>query len=71
MKVLGLGGSDHDISSCIVDEGIIKVAIEDERVSRCKYAIGSNLLLGKSRKYCYKALDIKGVEIDKVVIDDI
>lgn len=71
MKILGLGGSDHDISACIVENGMIKVAIEDERISRCKYAIGSNLLLGKSRKYCYNALEIKSNEVDKVVIDDI
>lgn len=71
MRVLGLGGSDHDIAASIVEDGKIRVAIEDERVSRFKYAIGSNLLLGKSRKYCYNALGIKSTDIDRVVIDDI
>ncbi len=33
---LGLGGSDHDIAACIVSNGKIAVAIEDERVSRKK-----------------------------------
>jgi carbamoyltransferase len=36
--VLGLGGSNHDFSAAIVDEGAIKVAIEDERVQRIKQA---------------------------------
>lgn len=71
MKVLGLGGSDHDVASCIVEQGKIMVAIEDERISRCKYAIGSNLLYGLSRKYCYDALGINLKDIDQVVIDDI
>lgn len=71
MYVLGLGGSDHDIATCIVQDGKILTAIEDERISRFKYAIGSNLLLGKSRKYCYKANGLSSSNMDKVVIDDI
>ncbi len=68
---LGLGGSDHDIAACIVSNGKIAVAIEDERVSRKKYAIGSNLLVGKSRKYCYQALNIDKSKIQDVYVDDI
>lgn len=71
MRVLGLGGSDHDIASCIVQDGKIIAAIEDERISRLKYAIGSNLILGLSRKYCYSAEGLNGSNMDKVVIDDI
>lgn len=35
--VLGLGGSNHDFSAAIVEEGTIRVAIEDERVQRVKW----------------------------------
>jgi carbamoyltransferase len=35
--VLGLGGSDHDFSAAIVEDGIIRFAIEDERVQRIKH----------------------------------
>jgi carbamoyltransferase len=35
--VLGLGGSNHDFSAAIIDEGTIAVAIEDERVQRVKW----------------------------------
>jgi carbamoyltransferase len=34
--VFGVGGSNHDFSAAIVDEGRVKVAIEDERVQRVK-----------------------------------
>lgn len=71
MRVLGLGGSDHDIASCIVEDGKLVIAIEDERISRLKYAIGSNLILGLSRKYCYSAMNLKGSDMDKIIIDDI
>jgi carbamoyltransferase len=36
--VLGLGGSNHDFSAAIVDNGAIQVAIEDERIQRIKQA---------------------------------
>ncbi len=36
--VLGLGGSNHDFSAAIVDEGSIAVAVEDERIQRIKKA---------------------------------
>lgn len=36
--VLGLGGSNHDFSAAIVSDGLIAVAIEDERVQRVKQA---------------------------------
>lgn len=71
MRVLGLGGSDHDVASCIVQDGKIVSAIEDERISRYKYAIGSNLLYGLSRKYCYEKINISPKDIDKIIIDDI
>lgn len=39
MNVMGLGGSLHDFSACIVNEQGIQVAIEDERITRVKHGI--------------------------------
>jgi len=71
MKILGIGGSDHDVASCIVENGEIKIAIEEERISRDKYALGTNLLLGLSRKYCLKELNLSIKDMDAIVVDDI
>jgi len=71
MNILGIGGSDHDVASCIVENGKIKIAIEEERISRDKYALKTNLLLGLSRKYCLKALNLSVKEIDAIFVDDI
>lgn len=70
MVILGVGGSDHDIASCIIADGKLRVAIEEERVSRKKYALGSNLLFGLSRKYCLDVMGLRLEEVDKVIGDD-
>jgi carbamoyltransferase len=49
---LGLGGSNHDYAACIVRDGKVAVAIEEERLSGNKYAVGDNSLFLRSRKYC-------------------
>ena len=38
MYILGLGGSLHDFSACLVQDNKIVVAIEDERISRVKHS---------------------------------
>ncbi len=40
MKILGIGGSSHDYSFCIVNNGVIEVAVEEERFSRERHATG-------------------------------
>ena len=40
MLVLGIGGSSHDFSYCLVEDGIIKLCIDEERISREKHALG-------------------------------
>lgn len=44
MYILGLGGSLHDFSACLVKDGEIAVAIEEERITRVKHAIDKPLL---------------------------
>lgn len=73
MIVLGLGGSNHDFSSCIVKDGIILSMIEDERITRKKYGIGLGIELGKgySRKYCLNEANVTLEEVDLIVANDI
>ncbi len=70
MLVLGLGGSNHDFSACLVRDGEVRVAIEEERLARVKYSVGVNALFHEGWRYC---LDTEGVELDEldaVVADD-
>jgi carbamoyltransferase len=71
MYILGLGGSDHDLSACLLKGDQIAYAIEEERVTRKKYGFYSNLLLGHSRNYCLEAEGIKTNDVDLIVVDSI
>lgn len=44
MYILGLGGSLHDFSACLMRDDEILVAIEEERITRQKHAINKNEL---------------------------
>lgn len=63
MYVLGLGGSNHDFSACIVRNGEIKCAVEEERLCGIKRSIGFNPMLGTSAAYC---MDIEGIRDDQI-----
>ena len=73
MRVLGLGGSNHDFSACIVQDGEVLNMIEDERITRKKYGMGLGISLAKgfSRKYCLQQLHLTMEDIDLVVGNDI
>lgn len=70
MWVMGLGGSDHDTSACIVHDGLVTCAIEEERLTRKRHNLGGNLLLGVGRKYCYATVGHGADTMDYVVVDD-
>ncbi len=38
MVVLGIGGGLHDLSACLVEDGRLRVAIEQERLTRLKHS---------------------------------
>lgn len=61
MQILGVGGSNHDYSACIVSGAGIDVAIEDERLSRIRH--GSTHWAYQpghiAAKTCLKWLDCK------------
>lgn len=65
MYILGLGGSNHDFSACLVKDGEIRCMIEDERITRKKNGKGLGLELAKgfSCKYC---LGVEGIDLDQV-----
>lgn len=71
MNILGLGGSGHDWSSCLLTKDQRMVMIDEERITRMKYGIGTNLLAAESRKYCLKALNLKSGDVDCVVTCDL
>lgn len=73
MRVLGLGGSNHDFSTCIVQDGEVLNMIEDERITRKKYGagLGVSLAKGYSRTYCLQQLQLSIEDIDLIVGNDI
>jgi len=40
VRVLGLGGSHHDFCACVVVDGKVVSAVEEERLTRVKLAFG-------------------------------
>ena len=73
MKILGLGGSNHDFSACVTENDKILYMIEDERITRKKHAknLGASLSQGFSRKYCLTKTGLDMSEIDLIVANDI
>lgn len=73
MKVLGLGGSSHDFSACLVIDGEVKVAIEEERITRKKHSINSanSLFRCHAVDYCLDYEKLKIEDIDIIVGNDI
>lgn len=73
MYVLGLGGSNHGFSACLLKDGKIVNMISDERITRKKYGLGLGLSLGQgfSRNYCMDMEKITLNDIDKIVGNDI
>jgi carbamoyltransferase len=72
MWVLGVGGSNHDFSSAVVHNGMIAVAIEDERLQRVKNAEHSwHSNPGRdAATYCLSTLGIKIENLDGVFYSD-
>jgi len=70
---LGLGGSDHDFSAALMRDCDIRVAIEQERVSRRKHglALWYESPYAESIDYCLNAEGISMSDIDLVVANDL
>ena len=70
--ILALGGSDHDFSAALVRGGDVRVAIEQERLSRKKHSILSWYLppVQQAIDYCLAAEGISLSDIGVVVTSD-
>ncbi len=73
MKILGLGGSSHDFSACLVIDGEVKVAIEEERITRKKHSINNvnGLFRCHAVDYCLEHESMTIDDVDIIVGNDI
>ncbi len=62
--VLGINAYDHDVSACLLKDGVIVCAIEKERITRQKHATG---FYDEVVDYCLEAEGIKISDLDMVV----
>ena len=68
-NVLGVGGSIHDFSSCLLFGNKV-IAIEDERLSRVRYGINNEDPCILSTKYCMEKSGLFNQNIDVIVAND-
>ena len=66
MIVLGLNIFHGDASACIIVDGKIKIAIEEERINRIKHSSGFPI---ESIKYCLNYLNLKISDINYICIN--
>lgn len=74
MLIFGFGGSGHDFSTCVFQDGEIKNFIEDERILRIKHCISGDaavmLLRNPALSYCQEQLDVSILDADYVVANN-
>lgn len=61
MRVLGLGGGLHDLAACLVEDGRLVRAIEQERLTRVRHACDHELLTA-----CFRAGDFKPCLLEQI-----
>ncbi len=63
MKILGISCFYHDSAACLVDDGVIVAAAQEERFTRVKHDEGfpSNAI-----RYCLAEADVGGGRLDAV-----
>jgi carbamoyltransferase len=72
MIVLGLGGSIHDFSACLVKNGEIRYAVEEERLTRRKHAfLDRSTFRCRAADYCMAAEGISAEQVDLIMGNDI
>ena len=70
-RIIGIGGSIHDFAACLIDENDQVRAIEEERLSRIRYAIRSDRPCLTSVLYCLQAENLQSVDPECVVGNDL
>jgi carbamoyltransferase len=67
---LGFGGSIHDYATAVADENRVVVAVEDERLTRKRYAENSTDPLQASFDYCVDVIpEVSSASVKKVAND--
>ncbi|MGE6228929.1 carbamoyltransferase C-terminal domain-containing protein [Paenibacillus chitinolyticus] len=68
MLILGLGGSIHDFSACLLHKGKIVCAIEEERLSRSKQAfVDASTFRCKAARYCLDYAGVTEKDVDLII----
>ncbi|WP_068776321.1 carbamoyltransferase C-terminal domain-containing protein [Paenibacillus sp. FJAT-26967] len=73
MNILGIGGSIHDFSACLVRRGEVRYAVEEERLNRVKHCLGmgGKLFRCKAAEYCLEAEGLHARSLDLIVGNDL
>lgn len=75
INIIGIGGSIHDFSSCLLQDGVLKNYIEDERIVRKKHAfypgVSYDLIKKNASDICMKLEGLNYEDLDLVVGNDI
>ncbi|HEX3865854.1 MAG TPA: carbamoyltransferase N-terminal domain-containing protein, partial [Gemmatimonadaceae bacterium] len=69
--ILGIGGSKHDYAACLLRDGNVEVAVEEERVSRKKRGYGVDPAHAASIGYCLDAYGLTIGQIEAVAVNDL
>ncbi|UNK18932.1 hypothetical protein MNQ98_02470 [Paenibacillus sp. N3/727] len=73
MNILALGGSSHDFSTCLMLDGKMAVAIEEERITRIKHSLDLDVKSSGNQAalYCLQSQGLTLSEIDLIIGNDI
>jgi len=69
--ILGINSAYHEPSACLIKDGIIVAAVEEERFNRIRHGKPANILNPhqlpeKSIEYCLRAAEIEAKDIDYI-----
>lgn len=73
MNIIGVGGSSHDFSVCLMVDGKITYAIEDERITRIKHSLDmdeASIRQCSALTYCLEAGKLRLEDVDLIVGND-
>lgn len=73
MYILGINTNYHELSACLLKDGQLRAAVEEERLSRVKHGKQAlidnpNVLPKQAIKFCLKKAGITFAEIDRIGI---
>ena len=71
MITVGIGGSVHDFSTCLIENGKIVCAIEEERITRKKYGYCIDITQNTSLEYCLSKAGIGIDDVDYFAVNDL